>query len=51
MDSAIRKIKGDVAKHKDKKAVKELVSLEKADKKRDKLVELGKKARDKHKKK
>jgi hypothetical protein len=40
----IKKIKGDVSKHKDKKAVKELEHLEKADRKRDKLVEKGKKA-------
>lgn len=44
MDKQIRKIEKDVAKHKDKKAVKELKSLEKADKKRDKFVDAGKKA-------
>lgn len=44
MDKEIRKIKKDVSKHKDSKAVKELESLEKKDKVRDKFVDAGKKA-------
>jgi hypothetical protein len=44
MDKEIRAIKRDVDKHKDKKASKELKHLEKADKKRDKFVDAGKKA-------
>lgn len=48
MDSTIRKIKKDVKKdaHKEEK---ELVSLEKADRKRDKFVDAGKKAMKKKK--
>lgn len=45
MDKKIRAIEKIVAKHEDKKASKELKSLEKADKKRDDLVDLGKKAK------
>jgi hypothetical protein len=41
MDKQIRKIEKDVKSGKDKKAGKELKHLEKADKKRDKLVDKG----------
>jgi hypothetical protein len=45
MDAEIRKVEKLVSKHKNKKAGKELKVLEKADKKRDGLVDLGKKAK------
>lgn len=44
MDKKIRAIEKDVKHHKDEKAEKELKSLEKMDKKRDRFVEAGKKA-------
>ena len=44
MDKKIRKIEKEVAKGKKKPAMKDLKSLEKADKKRDKMVDMGKKA-------
>ena len=43
MDAKIRKIGKEVKHHKDKKAGKELKQLEKMDKKRDKVCDLGKK--------
>ena len=49
MDKKIRKIEREVKKGKDKKAYKDLKSLERADKKRDKLVDLGKAAKRKMK--
>ena len=49
MDKMIRAIEKDVKGHKDKKAGKELMHLEKEDKKRDKFVDAGKKAMKKKK--
>jgi hypothetical protein len=45
MDKKIRKIESEVKGHKLKKASKDLKSLEKMDKKRDSLVDMGKKAK------
>jgi hypothetical protein len=45
MDKKIRKIEKDVKMGKKMQAEKELKSLEHEDKKRDKLVEMGKKAK------
>ena len=45
MDKKIKMIQKEVKEHKMKKASKDLKKLEVADKKRDKLVEMGKKAK------
>lgn len=47
MDAQIRKIEKEVKKGSMKRAGKDLKKLEMADKKRDKLVDLGKKAKKK----
>lgn len=51
MDRMIKKIEKDVKGGKKKAAEKDLKHLEKADKKRDKVCEMGKMAMEKHHKK